>query len=431
MKKMKLLAIETSCDETAIAIVEAVGDETSATFQIQGDALLSQIELHRPYGGVFPNLAKREHAKNIIPLTRAALEESGLLHQNTNTVSTEKRNRIASLFTHDQDLAEQFFDFVTEVEPPEIDAIAVTACPGLEPALWVGVNTAKAFSIFWDKPLVAVNHMEGHILSALAKTKNNDSTETPTLEISNVELPVLALLISGGHTELTVMRKWLSYELIGETRDDAVGEAFDKVARLLGLPYPGGPEISKLAENVRASTKEKEDGDLPAKTSDKQNRREQEKDAFVCKLPRPMIQDQSCDFSFAGLKTATRYLIQDLGEINDSTKSQIALDFENAVADVLLSKTLRGLKETGAKTLVLGGGVSANKHICEVFTKEIAHTHPEVSLKIPQASLTTDNAIMIALAGFYRASRHEYADTESLTPSGSKSLAKKPTNTAS
>ncbi len=279
-------------------------------------------------------------------------------------------------------LAEQFFAFVSECEPPAIDVIAVTAGPGLEPALWVGINFAKALALLWNKPLIAVNHMEGHILSALA------SSQGDTLRINDVELPVLALLISGGHTELVLMKEWLHYKLIGQTRDDAVGEAFDKVARMLELPYPGGPEISRLAESLRSSL-----GGETAK--------------FV--LPRPMIDSNTCDFSFAGLKTAVLYLLRDHPDITEEEKTHMALEFENAVAEVLWKKTSRALEDTGAQTLVIGGGVSANTHLRRVFTEKIKSEHSNVTLRIPSASLTTDNAIMIALAGFYRAQRKEFA----------------------
>jgi N6-L-threonylcarbamoyladenine synthase len=207
-------------------------------------------------------------------------------------------------------------------------------------------------------------------------------------------LPVLALLISGGHTELVVMKKWLEYELIGQTRDDAVGEAYDKVARMLALPYPGGPEISRLAESVRESNSQV--FELGSSTP-----------KFV--LPRPMINEASCDFSFAGLKTAVLYLLKGRPELNEDEKKHLAHEFENAVIDVLWKKASRALDETGALTLVIGGGVSANTHIRRVFTEKIRSEYLGVTLRIPQPALTTDNAIMIALAGFYRAFHKEFA----------------------
>ncbi len=385
---MKVLAIETSCDETAIAILEGTGDEQAAEFRVLGNALLSQIDIHKEYGGVFPALAKREHAKNLVPLLEAALEEAELLHEDKQIIADETRAEIIRLLEREPGLEAAFFEFVEECEVPDIDAIAVTAGPGLEPALWVGINFARALSILWNKPLVAVNHMEGHILSALAK-----KTDTG-LAIRDIEMPVLALLISGGHTELVLMKEWLSYEMIGQTRDDAVGEAFDKVARMLGLPYPGGPEISKLAEDARMCG-----GINPIA------------------LPRPMLDSNSCDFSFAGLKTAVLYLLKNNPDAN---KQHVAHEFENAVAEVLLKKTERAVEETGARTVVIGGGVSANIHIRRVFEEQLT----DVSLRIPSADLTTDNAIMIALAGFYRALRQDFADPGALKANGNLSLGK-------
>ncbi|MFA6278507.1 MAG: tRNA (adenosine(37)-N6)-threonylcarbamoyltransferase complex transferase subunit TsaD [Candidatus Paceibacterota bacterium] len=401
---MKILAIETSCDETAIAILECTGDETHAEFKVLGNALLSQIEIHKQYGGVFPALAKREHAKNLVPILEAALEEAELLHEDTQAIADETRAKISEILAREPGLTETFFEFISECEPPAIDEIAVTAGPGLEPALWVGINFAKALALVWQKPLVAVNHMEGHILAALARqearsTKHEEPNESQTekLEIKNVQFPILALLISGGHTQLVLMREWLQYELIGETRDDAVGEAFDKVARMLALPYPGGPEISKLAEEVRTSNV------LVSEIGHSMSRPE-------FKLPRPMINENSCDFSFAGLKTAVLNLLKKIPDISDDDKKHIAHEFENAVTDVLWKKTARALEETGAQTLIIGGGVSANTHIKRTFQENVSQEFSEVALKIPAASLSTDNAIMIAIAGYYRALRKEFSN---------------------
>ena len=214
-------------------------------------------------------------------------------------------------------------------------------------------------------------------------------------------MPILALLISGGHTELVLMKEWLSYELIGQTRDDAVGEAFDKVARMLGLPYPGGPEISKLAEVAR-------ERNIKSPYS----------------LPRPMLHSDTEDFSFAGLKTAVLYLTQRLGDIDEITRMQIAREFEDATTEVLLAKTLRALEKSGAQTLCLGGGVCANTHIRRIFTETIAREYPEMSLHIPAPSLTTDNAVMIALSGFYHAQRGDYTDGKDIVADGGTPLSR-------
>jgi len=420
---MKILAIETSCDETAIAVLECSGDEKSAEFKILGNALLSQIEIHKQYGGVFPALAKREHAKNLVPILEAALEEAELLREDTQVIPEDTRTQIAKILEREPGLGEAFFDFVSECEVPDIDAIAVTAGPGLEPALWVGINFAKALALVWDKPLVPVNHMEGHILAGLAKESPNEPANTPpnftrsNLVISEVEMPVLALLISGGHTELVLMREWLQYELIGQTRDDAVGEAFDKVARMLELPYPGGPEISRLAEERRSQATRKQSG--RPEGGDPRTFSQEPGKAFV--LPRPMIHENSCDLSFAGLKTAVLNLVKNRTDLTEQEKSHIAHEFENAVGDVLWKKTSRALEESGAQTLVLGGGVSANKHIRRVFTDSVASEYSYVNLHIPTASLTTDNAIMIALAGYYRTLRGEF--TTDFVAKGNLSLA--------
>lgn len=399
---MKILAIETSCDETAIAILECEGDVPGARFTVLGNALLSQVEKHREFGGVFPALAKREHAANLTPILEAALAEAELLREDTQAWSVEARERISVVLEREPGLAEAFIASVSEMEPPAIDAIAVTAGPGLEPALWVGVNFAKALAIAWDKPLVAVNHMEGHTLAALLTEV--PGREARTFGLKDVQLPLLALLISGGHTELVVADEWLSYRLLGRTRDDAVGEAFDKVARMLGLPYPGGPEVSKLAE------KDRED-------------RGTDPDVRPFTLPRPMIDSDDCDFSFSGLKTAVLYLIKERGELSELEKEQLAREFEDAVSDVLFKKTARAIEEAGAKTLAIGGGVSANTHVQRVFQERIAKEYPGVRLSIPIPFLTSDNAIMIAVAGYFRALRTEFADLETLRADGNLSLA--------
>jgi N6-L-threonylcarbamoyladenine synthase len=390
---MRILAIETSCDETAIAILEGTGSDGNAQFRILGNALLSQIEKHKAYGGVMPSLAKREHAHNIVPLLLAALSEAELVHENTQSIPEDTEERIRVCLSREPELTEAFLEFARSIEPPAIDAIAVTEGPGLEPALWVGINTAEALASLWGKPLVPVNHMEGHIISALLKRDTN------ALILSDIELPVLALLISGGHTELVLMREWRNYKLIGETRDDAVGEAFDKVARMMGLSYPGGPEISKLAEVARKAD---------------------EKSPFS--LPRPMLGDGTCDFSWSGLKTAVLYLLKKQGELTDAEKRAFSREFEDAVGEVLFEKTERALQETLGKTLVIGGGVSANTHLRRVFTKGMAERFPECSLRLPDFEFTTDNAVMIGAAGYLRANAGRYASPSEMKASGTLSL---------
>ncbi len=300
-------------------------------------------------------------------------------------------------------MAETFLEFVSEVERPNIDAIAVTYGPGLEPALWVGVNFAQALAAAWNIPLVPVNHMEGHFLMALAQIKESDESEIYTIE--NVETPILGLLISGGHTEIDLMEPWLSYKLLGQTRDDAVGEAFDKVARMMGLPYPGGPEISRLAARDR-----------------------EDESTNPYKLPRPMIDSPDYDFSFSGLKTSVLYTIKEEPSLQEpatdtKAKEQLARAFEDAAADVLVAKTLKALEETQAPVLAIGGGVSANAHIQSRFTQALAEKYSYVDLRFPPTSLTGDNGIMIGIAGFYRAKAEQFVEPGTLRADGNLYLA--------
>ncbi len=363
---MVILAIETSCDETAISLVEATGEFPHATYEVLGDAVLSQIEIHREYGGVFPAIAKREHAAALVPVLEKALTEAKLPPLPHAALFPETKEAVRALLSREYELADALLDFYERRNTPVIDRIAVTYGPGLEPALWVGINFAKALGTIWNIPVVGINHMEGHIFSSLFDGAH----------IADVTFPALALLISGGHTEIVCMRDWGSYELVGQTRDDAVGEAFDKVARMLALPYPGGPEISKLAEAER----------LAGRTAD-------------ISFPRPMITSPDCDFSFSGIKTAVLYHVKDR-EISSEERASIAHAFEDAVTDVLVAKIRKAIDITGARTLILGGGVSANTHIRRSFSNFVATERPDLALFLPPAKLTTDNAVMIALAAY-------------------------------
>ncbi len=366
---MKILSIETSCDETAVSLIEATGDFPTAEYKILGNALFSQIDIHREYGGVFPAVAKREHAKTLVPMLEKALAESGIEKQNS-TVNSTILQDIKLVLEREEGLFAQLQNFAGEYERPDIDVIAVTSGPGLEPTLWVGINFAKALALLWNIPVVPVNHMEGHILASIFSGSH----------LAKLEFPSLSLLISGGHTELISSNDWQHYEKIGQTRDDAVGEAFDKVARLLGLPYPGGPEISSRASEARAAN-------LPA----------------FSKLPRPMLDSKDLDFSFSGLKTAVRYAVADK-DLSEDEKASIARDFEDAVTEVLLKKTEAAINTTGARSLILGGGVSANTYIRNSFLGFFTKEYPELSLYLPDPKLSTDNSVMIALAGHMRAS---------------------------
>lgn len=362
---MRILSIETSCDETAVSVVEATGSFPHARYTVLGNSLFSQVDIHKEYGGVFPAVAKREHARTLVPMLERALGEARMLTPDERTLSSSEFITLEETLVREPGLGEALTHFLEQYREPDIDLIAVTTGPGLEPALWVGINFARALSIAWNIPVVPVNHMEGHVLSSIF-----DGETIPELLF-----PVVALLISGGHTELIVMREWGSYERIGETRDDAVGEAFDKVARMLGLPYPGGPEIGKLAAEARTS-------EITTPVS----------------LPRPMLDSDDFDFSFSGLKTAVRYAIADK-TLTQEERLGIARDFEDSVTTVLLRKTKRAVENYGAQTIIIGGGVSANTYIRESFKSYFWKEHPMVTIYLPPQNLSTDNSIMIALAG--------------------------------
>lgn len=392
---MNILAIETSCDETAIAILEA----TDTTFTVRGNALYSQASKHAEYGGVYPNLAKREHQHNLAPLTEVALKQAEMLNKGTFTFPKNALDDI-----RDDAFRSSIQTFLEATDAPDIDLIAVTNGPGLEPALWTGINFAEALGAAWNIPVIGVDHMEGHIFSALLETEkiNPELQETNSktkFKLSPFNFPLLSLLISGGHTELILMHDWFSYELIGKTRDDAVGEAFDKTARLLGLPYPGGPHVAERAAEARTKGTEK-----------------------TATLPRPMINDSSCDFSFSGIKTAVLYLLRNMGEITDEQKNDVAREFEDAARDVMVAKTRRALETTRAQTFVVGGGVSANTHIREGLTALIADEFPDTALYYPHHSLTGDNAVMIGIAGYLRHQKGAVSTNQGLQASGNQSL---------
>ncbi len=344
---MKILAIETSCDETAIALLEVKKDGKSAKFKILGNEISSQIDIHKEYGGVFPALAKREHIKNLPLVLEKVLKEAKI---------------------KEKDIAKK------------ISAIAVTTGPGLEPALWTGIVFAKELSQKYKLPIVPVNHMEGHIFSIFPK-----KGKTFTIKNTKELFPMLTLLVSGGHTELVLIKDWMRYKKIGQTRDDAVGEAFDKVARMMGLPYPGGPEIGKLALEARTYKLEPN---------------------FI--LPRPMMYSKDYDFSFSGLKTAVLYLIRDLKEKDPNilddikVKQMIAREFEDACFEVLSYKTIKALKEYKIRTLIVGGGVSAAPQLKKVIEENLKKNKLKIKAYFPGRGHTGDNALMIAVAGYYQ-----------------------------
>ncbi|MEK7575079.1 MAG: tRNA (adenosine(37)-N6)-threonylcarbamoyltransferase complex transferase subunit TsaD [Patescibacteria group bacterium] len=384
---MIILSIETSCDETALALVEAdLSHESEQKFKIIGHELYSQTELHAKYGGVFPVMAKREHEKNLIPLLNKLLEEpnfseSGILNQ-----ESETKEKITKILERESELQKQFLEYLPNLGKPPIDAIAVTVGPGLEPCLWTGINFARALAYIWDLPIVPTNHMEGHIFSVLATEHGEQKTIT---------YPALSLLVSGGHTELVYCKSQGSYEIIGRTKDDAVGEAFDKVARILGLPYPGGPQISALADEARRSANH-----------------ESRIMNHEWKLPRPMLHSKDLNFSFSGLKTAVLYTVKKIPDLTLEIKKMLALEFEEAVVEVLTTKTKSALTQYETKSLIVGGGVIANKSIRTSLSKLAKEFGIEFC--VPTKSLSTDNAIMIGIAGLinFKAGKSQRADAE-------------------
>jgi N6-L-threonylcarbamoyladenine synthase len=386
---MIILGIETSCDETAICIIET--DESSLTQKIKilGNQLYTQIALHTQYGGVFPMLAKREHSKNLTPILEACLNEAEIINFGKEKIlSTEKIEKIKEILIREQGLFEPFIELAEKINSAtwnkKIDEIVVTNGPGLEPALWVGVSFAKALSELINVPVTPTNHMEGHIMVApLIKISDKE------FELKDIKYPAIALLISGGHTQLVLTKENLKYEIIGNTKDDAIGEAFDKVARILGLPYPGGPQISKLAEKERI--------EFPNKVP-------------PFPLPRPMIHSKDLNFSFSGIKTAVLYTVQKIPEMTEQIKQEIAREFEDAVVEVIVKKTKQAVEQCGAQTIIIGGGVSANKKIRNDFAKLSEELN--VEFLVPEISASTDNAFMIALAGYLNIRAGKKPETE-------------------
>ncbi len=321
---MNILGIESSCDETGVALVRAAASGTPA---LLAHALHSQVEMHQAYGGVVPELASRDHIRRVLPLARQVLQEAG-----------------ASI--------------------ADIDVVAYTRGPGLAGALLVGAGVACSLAAALARPVVGVHHLEGHLLS-------------PFLSADPPEFPFVALLVSGGHTQLMRVNDVGNYELLGETIDDAAGEAFDKSAKLLGLGYPGGPALARLAEFGNAS-------------------------AFS--LPRPLLHSGNLDFSFAGLKTAVRTQVLKLGSpVCEQDKAHLAASTQQAIVDVLVRKSLQALRDTGLTRIVVAGGVGANALLREQLNRECAKR--QLRVHYPELALCTDNGAMIALAAAMRLQR--------------------------
>ena len=336
---MIILGIETSCDDTGAAIVEA----NAGKFRVLKNIVASQSNLHKKYGGVVPEVAARAHVETIIPVINEAIRE----------------------------------------QRSKIDAIAVASGPGLITSLHVGVETAKALSCAWNVPLIKVNHIEGHIYSSILN-----------LPSSIIHFPAIALLVSGGHTELILMRDHGKYKLLGRTRDDAAGECFDKSAKMLGLAYPGGPQISKHAKSGNPE---------------------------ACDIPRPMIDQDGFEFSFSGMKNAIRLLIEKISantnlctdaifgvsEIND-----LCASIEQAIVDVLAFKSLKAIEKYKPKTFILSGGVSANKKLRATLQSALLK---KTTFLAPDISYCMDNAAMIAAAGYFHARKKDFIPYHKLT----------------
>jgi N6-L-threonylcarbamoyladenine synthase len=320
---LKVLGIETSCDETAAAVYDGQAGLLS-------HCLYSQVKLHAVYGGVVPELASRDHVKKLLPLIQQALAEA-------------------------------------KVTPEELDGVAYTAGPGLVGALLVGASVARSLAFAWGKPAVGVHHLEGHLLA-------------PMLESTAPEFPFLALLVSGGHTLLAAVRGLGDYQIIGSSLDDAAGEAFDKTAKMLGLPYPGGPALARLADSGGPSH---------------------------FKFPRPMLDRPGLDFSFSGLKTAVVVAIRGK-ELDEQTRADVAYEFQQAVVETLVAKCARAAKQTGLKTLVVAGGVGANRRL-RADLKSLGE-RKGLQVLYPRPEFCTDNAAMIAYAGYRRLAEGEHDD---------------------
>jgi N6-L-threonylcarbamoyladenine synthase len=319
---MRILSIETSCDESAVAVL----DETRG---LLAHEIWSQIDLHRVFGGVVPELASRDHVRRLLPMVRTTLERA-------------------------------------QTSPQQLDGIAYTAGPGLVGALLTGATLAQGLSFGWHVPALGIHHLEGHLLA-------------PMLELRQPPLPHLALLVSGGHTMLIDVRAIGDYRLLGQTRDDAAGEAFDKTAKLLGLPYPGGPQLAQLAASGRSD---------------------------VYRFPRPMLDRDGFEFSFSGLKTAVMQAVR-AGELSEQGRADVAWAVQDAIVCTLTTKTMRALEHTGYRALVVAGGVGANRALRARLSGECEAIGAQ--LYFPRLEFCTDNAAMIAVAGLQRMRAGEHS----------------------
>jgi len=318
---MIIFSLETSCDETSAAVLETCRGD----FKLLSNIVSSQIDIHKQYGGVVPEVAARHHIQNIIPVVTEALQTA-------------------------------------KIKFGDIDLMAVTSGPGLITSLIIGVETAKALSYAWRKPLLQVNHMYSHIAANFYQSK--------------IQFPAVCLVVSGGHTEIVLLKNHRQFKKLGQTIDDAAGEAFDKVGKLLDLGYPGGPAISKMADQFS-------------------DRMQFPKIA----LPRPMINSKDYNFSFSGLKTAVLYASQKIKNKDENYQIAMSHYFQEAVIDVLISKTIKAAKNNKVKTILLAGGVAANKKLREALKSEAESNG--FNFFVPEFKLCTDNAAMVAVAAYY------------------------------
>ena len=390
-----ILAIETSCDDTGIAIIKA--SSKGPIFNVLSNIVSSQIKIHKKYGGVYPMMAKREHQKNLIPVLTTALKNARMLKISnfqfsiSNKIPNSNFQTLKKILIREELLYKKLTAFLRKYQNPDIDAIAVTTGPGLEPCLWVGVNFAKALAYYWDIPIVPVNHIEAHLLVNFLnyKLKTLPRSEPKVLlrGINYKLFPAVCLVVSGGHTQLILMKNFDDYKILGETRDDAAGECFDKTARILGLGYPGGPAIAAQAAK---STDVRHPQTCGCRTS--------------VRLPRPMINTKDYDFSFSGLKTAVLYNFKNQPEKTRKSKkyvAEICTETQQAIIDVLLKKTIKATKDFKAKTIILGGGVAANEELRNQMQKKIKKELLNLNFLIPPPEYCTDNGVMTAITAYF------------------------------
>jgi N6-L-threonylcarbamoyladenine synthase len=378
---MRIISIETSCDDTCIAVIESFGKK-KPRFRVLSNIVSSQIEIHKKWGGVYPAMAKREHQKNLVIVLKEALSKAKLLKGGKNTLDIERIATLKKILEREERLFKSLVNFLSSYEKSAIDAIAVTTGPGLEPCLWSGINLAKSLSFWWKIPIIPVNHIEAHIFANFFGSNSKS-------------FPAICLVVSGGHTQLILMKKIGSYKILGETRDDAAGEGFDKIARILGLGYPGGPIIAAKAEkfknpNLKFQIRPVKSAEGGAKQFNR------------VKLPRPMLNQKNYDFSFSGLKTAVLYDFKNRAAKIRRSKfyiQEMCFETQQAIIDVLLDKTKKAAKDLKVKAVILGGGVTANKELRKQFKK--CFSKERIKLLIPEVNFSTDNASMVGVAAYF------------------------------